>query len=146
MRIKSFSSTLRFVLSLMMALLFTGASLLEAQVDTGSVGGVVTDVTGAVIPDAELVLREEKTGVSSQLHAGKDGVFNFSPVKLGIYTLTVSHEGFKQSVIEHLEVTIQARLDVRPHLDAGSVSEVVQVTSDNPLLETRSSSVQQLVD
>ena len=118
---------------------------LHAQVDTGSISGVITDSSGAVIADADLLLREEKTGIVLHLHSGQDGYFNFSPVKLGTYTLTVSQQGFKQSITEHLEVTIQSRLEVRPRLEAGSTSEVVEVTTENPLLDTRSSSVQQLV-
>jgi hypothetical protein len=121
-------------------------SFAHAQVDTGSLAGTITDTTGAAIPDADLLLREESTGVTAKLHSGKDGSFNFSPLKLGNYTLTVTHEGFKQSVTDHLQITIQSRLEVKPHLEVGSAGEVVQVSSENPLLETRSSSVQQLVE
>ncbi|HEY6376303.1 MAG TPA: TonB-dependent receptor [Edaphobacter sp.] len=127
-------------------LLVSASSGLHAQVDTGSIGGVVSDVTGAAIPDAAIVLREEKTGLTLATRSGADGVFNLSPIKLGIYTLTASHDGFKQSVTQHLEVTIQSRLDVRPLLAVGSASELVEVTAQSPLLETSSSSVQQLVD
>ncbi|WP_244502018.1 TonB-dependent receptor [Terriglobus roseus] len=131
----------------MTAALFAGASLpLHAQVDTGSLAGTVTDTTGAAIPDADLTLREEATGVTARLHTARDGSFNFSPLKLGTYTLTVKHDGFKQSVAEHLNVTIQSRLEVQPHLEVGGAGEVVEVSSTSPLLETRSSSVQQLVD
>ena len=145
-RLNTFRSTsFRWSRSFLPLLLLFPAALM-AQVDTGSLGGTVTDTTGAAIPDADLVLREESTGVTSRLHAGKDGSFNFSPLKLGTYTLTVSHEGFKQSATEHLEITIQSRLEVKPKLEIGSASEVVQVSSTSPLLETRSSSVQQLVE
>ena len=133
-----------FVLSAFLVL--TTDRTLHAQVDTGSLAGTVTDATGAVIPDADLLLREEATGVTEHLRSGKDGSFNFSPLKLGTYTLTVRQDGFKQSVTEHLEVTIQSRLEVHPHLEIGSATEVVQISSDSPLLETRSSSVQQLVE
>ena len=128
------------------ALLLATASAMHAQVDTGSLAGTVTDATGAAVPDADLLLQEEATGVTTRLQAGKDGSFNFSPLKLGIYTLTITHEGFKKSVTDHLQVTIQSRLEVKPHLEIGTASEVVQVSSESPLLETRSSSVQQLVD
>jgi hypothetical protein len=132
--------------------LFASAALLgsvpglHAQVDTGSLAGTVTDATGAALADADVLLREEATGVTIRLHSGKDGSFNFSPLKLGSYTLTVSHDGFKQSVAEHLDVTIQSRIEVHPHLEVGSSAEVVEVSSSGPLLETRSSSVQQLVE
>jgi hypothetical protein len=133
-------------LVLVTVLLFATVRPLRAQVDTGSLAGTVTDASGAVVSAAELLLREEATGVTAHLQSGKDGSFNFSPLKLGTYTLTVTHDGFKQSVTEHLEVTIQSRLEVHPHLEIGSAAEVVQVSSEAPLLETRSSSVQQLVE
>lgn len=78
-------------------LLVSASSRLHAQVDTGSIGGVVTDVTGAAIPGAAVVLREEKTGLTLTTSSGADGVFNLSPVKLGTYTLTTSHDGFNRA-------------------------------------------------
>ncbi|WP_263384440.1 TonB-dependent receptor [Granulicella arctica] len=139
-------STWLFFLALALTLLQPSFYPLLAQVDTGSLGGTVMDGTGAAIPDADLQLHEELTGVTTRLRSGNDGSFNFSPLKLGTYVLTVTHSGFKQSVTDHLEVTIQSRLEVKPHLEVGSADEVVQVSSDTPLLETRSSSVQQLVE
>jgi hypothetical protein len=119
---------------------------LWAQVDTGSLSGTVHDNTGATIPNADLQLREESTGVTGKLRTGADGSFSFNPLKIGTYTLTVTSEGFKQSVTEHLQVSIQSRIEVSPVLEVGATSEVVQVSSSSPLLETRSSTVQQLVE
>ncbi|AFL90109.1 hypothetical protein Terro_3900 [Terriglobus roseus DSM 18391] len=128
------------------ALLLGSATGLQAQVDTGSLAGRITDATGAALPDADLVLREEATGVTARLRSGNDGSFNFSPLKLGTYSLTVTRDGFKQSVTSHLNVTIQSRLEVNPHLEIGAAGEVIQVSAGSPLLDTRSSSVQQLVE
>ncbi|MEG9431483.1 TonB-dependent receptor [Terriglobus sp. ADX1] len=116
------------------------------QVDTGSLSGVVHDQSGGVLPGAEVTLREESTGITATLRAGKDGSFAFNPLKIGTYTLTVTGDGFKQSVTQHLQVNIQSRLETSPILEVGSASEVVDVSSSSPLLETRSSSVQQLVE
>jgi hypothetical protein len=117
-----------------------------AQVDTGSISGIVRDRSGGAIPSAQLQLREENTGITYKLRSGKDGSFTFTPLKIGTYTLTVTGDGFKQSVAEHLQVNIQSRVDLSPTLEVGSNSEVVEVSSNSPLLETRSSSVQQLVE
>lgn len=117
-----------------------------AQVDTGSLSGVVRDTSGAALPGAQVTLREESTGISASLRAGKDGSFAFNPLKIGTYTLTVTGDGFKQSVTQHLQVSIQSRVETSPVLEVGSTSDVVDVSSSAPLLETRSSSVQQLVE
>ena len=118
----------------------------HAQVDTGSLSGTVHDNTGAVLPGAELLLREENTGVTATLRSGKDGSFAFTPLRIGVYTLTATDQGFKQSVSQHIRIDIQSRVELSPALEVGSASEVVDVSSSSPLLETRSSSVQQLVE
>jgi len=118
----------------------------SAQVDTGSIVGQVTDLTGATVPGATITIAEDNTGIRSVAKAGSDGSFTFSPVKLGLYTVTAEKEGFKKSVQRHVEVTIQSRLEIGFRLEVGSIAESVQVESTVPLLETQTSSVQQLVD
>ncbi len=121
-------------------------SSVKAQVDTGAIVGQVTDAGGAAILNAHVTLREEATGVTIHTTAGSAGDYTISPVKLGTYTVTVESPGFKTSIREHIEVTIQSRIEVDARLEIGSVSESVNVTSAAPILETQSSAVQQLVD
>lgn len=124
---------------------FSGATALQAQVDTGAIVGTVTDNTGAAIPGATIRLLEEHTGRQIMQGAGKDGTYTFSPLALGTYTLTVEKEGFKTSVRQHIEVTVQSNLNVNPRLETGAVTESVQVSSATPLLDTAGASMQQLV-
>ena len=134
---------LSFVLLLVVLVFGTPA---PAQVDTGAIVGTVMDTAGARIPGAMVRVTEEGTGVSSTATSGPDGSFILSPLKLGNYTLTAEKQGFKVSVQRHIEVTIQSRLEVNPKLEVGAVSESVQVNSTAPILETQTSSLQQLVD
>lgn len=117
-----------------------------AQVDTGAIVGQVSDSSGAHIPAAKVTVKEENTGIVTTVTADNDGNYSLSPLKLGFYTLAVNKTGFKTSVQQHIEVTIQSRLAVSPTLQIGSVNENVEVTSAAPILETQSSTVQQLVD
>ncbi|MBS1814537.1 MAG: carboxypeptidase regulatory-like domain-containing protein [Acidobacteria bacterium] len=127
-------------------LILLGLSLpASAQVDTGSIVGQVTDAAGAVVPGAKVTVREENTGITQTVIAGKAGNYTISPLKLGTYTLTAAMEGFKTAARQHIEVTIQSRLEVNMSLEVGSVTQTVQVESTAPLLETQSSSIQQLV-
>ncbi len=126
--------------------LATAPGVLHAQVDTGSIVGQVTDLSGASVPGATVTIAEDNTGIHSVSRAGNDGRFTFSPVKLGVYTVSAEQPGFKRSQQKHVEVTIQSRLELNFKLEVGSVSESVQVESTAPLLETQTSSVQQLVD
>jgi Carboxypeptidase regulatory-like domain/TonB dependent receptor len=117
-----------------------------AQVDTGAIVGTVFDASGANIPGATVTVTEESTGRKESTQTGPDGSYILSPLKLGAYTLTAEKQGFKTTVQAHVQVTIQARLEINPKLEIGSISQNVEVTSTGPILETQSSSVQQLVN
>lgn len=122
------------------------ATTAYAQVDTGSIVGQVTDATGAAIPNATVTVREENTGIKTTVHTGGDGNYTISPLKIGNYTLTVVQDGFTTSERQHIDVSIQSRLEVNMALQVGGTSQVVQVDSSTPILETQSSSIQQLVE
>jgi hypothetical protein len=119
---------------------------LHAQVDTGAIVGNVTDTGGAVIPEASVTIAEEGTGATQTQTTGTDGGFSFIPVKIGNYTLTVAKPGFKTSVQKHVEVTVQSHLEINPKLQIGEVAQQVEVNASGPILETQTSSIQQLVN
>lgn len=79
----------------------------RAQVDTGSIQGQVTDSTGAAIPDSLVTLLNENTGVIASLHADARGNFSFSPVRVGVYTLSTERHGFQRQVRQHIRLDIQ---------------------------------------
>jgi Carboxypeptidase regulatory-like domain/TonB-dependent Receptor Plug Domain/TonB dependent receptor len=126
-------------------LLFLAPLSCFAQVDTGAIVGDVQDSTGAAIPGAAVTATSEGTGVKHTAVTDSAGEFILSPLSLGFYTLTFERQGFKTSVQRHIEVTIQAQLKVNVALQVGAVSQSVQVTSATPVLETQTSSMQQLV-
>jgi hypothetical protein len=118
----------------------------RAQVDTGSIVGTVFDASGASIPGATLKVVEESTGFTQKQESGQDGSYVFSPLKIGTYTLTVTKTGFETSVQRHIEITVQGHLEINPKLPIGAVTQEVQVSAAGPILETQSSSIQQLVN
>ncbi|HZQ45317.1 MAG TPA: TonB-dependent receptor [Acidobacteriaceae bacterium] len=132
--------------ALLAAALFVLTPPAGGQVDTGAIVGTLSDSAGLRIPGAKVTVTEESTGVSTSVSSDADGSYIISPLKLGRYTLKAEKEGFKVSVEQHIEVTIQSRLEVNPTLQIGAVSESVQVSSTAPVLETQTSSLQQLVD
>ncbi len=117
----------------------------NAQVDTGAIVGTVEDSAGASVPAATVSVTEESTGRKRSVQTGPDGSYILSPLKLGSYTLKAEKQGFKATVQEHVQVTLQARLEINPKLQVGSVAESVEVNSTGPILETQNSSLQQLV-
>jgi hypothetical protein len=92
------------------AFAFLGLKPLQAQVDTGSITGTVTDPSGAVVNGAKVTLTNEGTGTTLSMTARADGVYDFSPVRIGNYRLEVAAPGFKTEVKTHVAVDVSARV------------------------------------
>ena len=139
------SSTMRLCALIVGALLF-GASLLHAQVDTGSISGTVTDASGAVLKGAAVTLTNEGTGAELTTTTGDSGNYTFSPVRIGNYTVSASSAGFQKTTQRNLTVNVGANVLANFTLKPGAVSETVEVTSTTPQLQTQDASVGQVVD
>ncbi len=127
------------------AILFLQTSLSFAQADTGSVSGTVTDRSGAVIPGATVTLTNEGTNVSRSVETDASGLYVFSPVRVGTYTVSVSKTGFDTVNHPSITVNIQQNSVVPFTLNPGRVTQTVQVTGAVPLLETTGGAVRQVV-
>jgi carboxypeptidase family protein len=144
---KPFSSRI-LPASLVLALvtMLFGTGYLQAQVDTGSITGTVTDASGAVVSGAKVTMTNEGTGASLSTTTGSDGVYNFSPVRIASYKLEVSAQNFKSEVQTHVVVDVSARVLANFKLQPGAVSETVEVTSSAPVLQAEDASVGQVVN
>jgi hypothetical protein len=134
----------RHAASLLLVLLFR--LVVDAQSVHGTLAGVVTDSTGAVIAGANVSILNSGTGAAYAGTTTPAGVYRFDDVVLGDYTVTVGAQGFKTSVTKNVLVQIGTVTAVDIALQPGAVSEQVTVTSEGPTLETESSDVGGIVD
>ena len=130
----------------LLALAFLVPTNLLAQVDMGSVSGVVRDPTGAGIPNAKVVLTNEDTNISLSTAAGSEGQYTFSPVKAGHYSLSASASGFRTVKQKNVTLDVQQKLEVDISLSVGQITETVVVDAAPPLLQTLDASVGQVVE
>ncbi len=121
------------------------ASPMVAQVDQGTITGVVQDTSGAVVPSAQVTLTSTDTGLSLSDKANGSGVYVFSPVKIGNYRVSAAAPGFQTTVQENVHLDVQQRLNVALILKPGSVSQSVTVSAAPSLLQTQSGSVGQVL-
>ena len=128
-----------------LALLFA-ASPLFAQVDAGAILGTVTDQSGGVINGAKVTLTNEGTGASLSITTSSDGVYKFSPVRIGSYKIDVTFQGFQAVTAKGVVVNIGAEVVQNFSLKPGNVSQTIEVTAAAPLLESQDASVGQVVD
>ena len=135
-----------FALLLSIALLFSASVALYGQTTYGSVAGSVTDTSGASITDAKVTLTNLGTQEKRTQSSGADGLFNFVNLFPGQYRVDVEKQGFKHFVRGDVAVDVAQNTRVDAALQVGEVSQVVEVTSQTPLLQTESSSLGTVVD
>ena len=127
-----------FLFVLMACLTLLPAGLGWSQIQNASVGGRITDPSGAVVPDTHLTAQNQATGLKYSTTSNSSGYYTFPTIPIGTYTVTVNANGFKKIVRSNitLEVGQSARVDFK--LQLGSPVQTVQVTSATPLLQTQS--------
>jgi hypothetical protein len=103
--------------------------------------GTITDPAGAVIPNAQVELKNEGTGATYSSTSDTQGQFRIAGLAPGRYDFSATSMGFKKFVRPGVNVEPQeiARLDSR--LDVGATSETVIVNAEAPLLKTESGEV-----
>ncbi|MBV8436415.1 MAG: carboxypeptidase regulatory-like domain-containing protein, partial [Silvibacterium sp.] len=116
-----------------------------AQVDQGSITGLVTDTTGAVVPNAKVTLLNTDQGLTLETNTTSSGEYTFSPVRIGHYTVSVSTAGFATTTQQNLTVNVSQNLRVDVQLKPGSATQTVEVTAAPPVLQTEDASLGQVV-
>src|ERR1700733_781464 len=127
----------------------TGLTLMNAAAQTGGQGaisGTVTDSTGALVPQAVVVARNNATGVETKHTASSHGLYNISPLIPGTYTVTVTANGFSTFKQENLVVDALSNVELIVSLKTGSQNETVTVTDTPPSLETTNATLGGTID
>lgn len=117
-----------------------------AQTDQGTITGTITDTQGAVVPSAHVSLTETSTGFVLRGATNKDGIYVFSPVKIGTYAIFVTAPGFESVNQSGLTLSVNQTLTANLKLQPGSVSQTITVQGGAAqLLETQEASTGQVM-
>jgi len=116
-------------------------SFMAAQIDTGSIVGVVKDPSGAAIVGATITLRNEATGVSRAATTNQDGGYQFPALIPGVYAVQASAAGFESAISKNIEIDVQSRPAIDFTLKVGQSKEVIEVSSAGPVLQTETADV-----
>jgi carboxypeptidase family protein len=121
-------------------LLVLSASPAAAQLRiVGRISGTVQDQTGAVIPNANVILKDTKTGIKKEIASTGGGTFLFPDLAIGSYEITVTAPGFQTSVVTEINVSTNQTTDIRVSLELGVATQVVTVEGGpSQALETSS--------
>jgi Carboxypeptidase regulatory-like domain len=113
----------------------------QAQLSRGSLTGVVTDSTGAVIPNAKVTVVNPNTAASWQTVTNANGQYSVPNLPPGPYELTFESASFKKLVRSGIDLGATEVLRVDAALEIGAVTESVQITAESPRLQTETPEV-----
>ena len=133
------------LLAISVTLLVASLPVANAQRITAALAGTVRDSSAAVIPNAVVSVTNTGTQVTTKTHTDGTGQFVVSNLPPGPYSVTVDAPGFKRLVRSGLVLDVDQNAQVDFVLKIGSISETVQVNSAEPLLETQSSDIGQVI-
>src|SRR5271165_684582 len=112
--------------------------LIWGQAVNGSLVGTVTDSSGAVLPNAKVVLLETNTGVSKSAITNESGNYQFPNLPPGTYSVTVEQAGFKKVTRSGVDVQVDTAPRVDLIMQPGNVTETIEVTAEAAQLQTES--------
>ncbi len=123
---------------------FFTASLF-AQSDNGSISGYVRDPSGAVIPNAHVVIKSEATNAEHEATTDAGGHYVVTNLQPGLYTMTADAGGFKKFQSTTNKLNANSALLLNAELAVGQATETIEVSATASQLQTESGAVQKNV-
>jgi hypothetical protein len=113
----------------------------NAQTTTsGSLAGVVTDPTHAVVPDTTLVIKDSGRGTTQSTKTDREGAYRFFFLAPGRYALTVTHDGF-QDEKRSVDVLLGPPVSVNITLAIAKARDIITVSDEVPLIQAENGDV-----
>src|SRR5947208_2313519 len=127
----------------LMLLCMTAPTVWGQGTTLGTIRGTVTDTTGAVVPNAEVVITDKATNIKTNLTTDGDGNYEAPDLRYGDYTVTVSMTGFNTAEIVGVALRGGGVIRVDAKLAPKTSTETVTVTSEAPLIHTENQTISQ---
>jgi carboxypeptidase family protein len=128
--------------------IWTGlAGVANAQVNTATVSGTVTDPQGLGVKGAQITLEYKATGAVRDAEADDLGRYNIVGLTPGLYTMTVTGgAGFGKYENSAVNLTVGENATINPQLALGGLSQTVNVTTETAPIETTKTEVSQTIE
>ncbi len=136
---------MRFATLTALALLVSIPTLLHGQA-TGLIHGTVQDVSGAVVPAAEVRSVNELTGIEQTTSTDAQGRFSFPRTPVGEYRVEVQSDGFRTFSSGRFRLDADQSRQVTARLEIGQVTEVVTVEGAVAQVETSNATLTEIID
>ncbi len=132
-----------FVLAVSAVLLSAAIPASAQSAGNGTINGTVTDTTGALVPNTEVVIKDTDTGALRTLITNADGYYTAPAMQSGHYEIVFGGGAFAKVDRKNLVLTVGQILTVDASLPAGSASTEITVTDVAPVLDSNKVEVSQ---
>ena len=137
---------LGFGLCSLLVIVGLSAGVARAQTAEGQITGVIYDTTGAVIPNAVVTITNNGTGIAQTAKSDSAGLYRFTLVPSGDYTVTATAPSFATQKFTAIHVDPSQTVPLNITLKPASAQQTVEVTSAAPLVQTANSNMTQTVN
>ena len=117
-----------------------------AQGYFGSVTGVLTDPTGAVIPGARMTLTDQDKGYAFHAISDGDGRYFYRTIPPGVYSVTAEKPAFEKTVRTGVRVDVNQNATVNFSLKVSSLTQTVEVNAQTQALDAQDATTGLVVD
>ncbi len=122
-------------LGLLMLLAATLPVVASAQETTGTITGVTSDQTGAVLPGVSVTIKNTNTSTSRTVVTNEAGSYTASLLPVGAYEVTFELSGFQSVTLKNIDLHVNDRLKLDGRLTVGGLAESVNVSAGRQLVQ-----------
>ena len=141
------SGSIQLMSLLAILLLSTSAALGQAQSNAADLQGTVKDATGAVVPNANVTVRNPGTNVTRNTTTNDEGFYRIINLTPGEYEMNVEAPNFKKAVLTKVIVTVGQAADIDVVLEPGQITESVTISgATSDIVETSRTAVATTID
>lgn len=113
---------------------------------SATLGGTITDATGAAVPNAKVTAINQATSVASSTQTDSAGAYLFSSLPVGKYRLEVAASGFQKAIFADLDLPVATTITRNVQLKIGEATETVEITAEAAVIDTTTNSMGQVIN
>ena len=131
-----FPSHSRYAFALALLLIVLAPVHAQAQAVYGSISGIITDPSGAVVPGATVTVTSVERKTTDTVVSNESGYYLKERLLPGTYEVKGELQGFKTAVFPSIRVNVDSQTPLNIKLEQGAISEAVTVAGFSPVLKT----------
>ena len=140
-------NSLRALLAaVLMIAMATASAFAQGGSGTTIITGTVADGSGAVLPGASVVAKNNATAEELTATTNDQGNFTIPAVQPGIYTVTVTMPSFKTAIVSEVRVNAGVPASVKVAMEVGGLNETITVSGGSEIIQTQSAAVSTTID